>query len=219
MTGAEEVALAAAAAEVLPEIVGAGSIASGSMAAMPAFLTAGEAAAGAGAGAGAGLWATGAGESLGGGLGAAFGMPESSMLAAFGPTAEGVNAMNMATAMGQGPPMMSNLLGMPAMPGAQSPFAMGATTAQPGMASAFGPNAAVSSYSKWTDPNNMMKAGQMIAQAGGQPQQQGAPQASAYEQPSMRSALATQEQITKKWLLKNDPKTYRRIYGEPQGAM
>ena len=36
--------------------------------------------------------------------------------------------------------------------------------------------------------------------------------------PMQRQAMLTQEQITKKWLLQNDPTTYARIYGSPQGA-
>ena len=36
--------------------------------------------------------------------------------------------------------------------------------------------------------------------------------------PMQRQAMLTQEQITKKWLLQNDPSTYARIYGSPQGA-
>jgi len=34
--------------------------------------------------------------------------------------------------------------------------------------------------------------------------------------PMQRQAMMTQEQITKKWLLENDPTTYARIYGSPQ---
>jgi hypothetical protein len=30
--------------------------------------------------------------------------------------------------------------------------------------------------------------------------------------------MHSQEDITKAWLLRNDPNTYRRIYGNPQGV-
>lgn len=62
---------------------------------------------------------------------------------------------------------------------------------------------------------NAMLLGRMAGMVGGQAQgQQGLPQ--DYGNPNMRPAMLTQQQITKKWLLKNDPNTYRRMYGEPQ---
>lgn len=85
-----------------------------------------------------------------------------------------------------------------------------------------------SPYSGWLDkatatigdklknPRTQMMLGQMLAQSGAKPKQQGAPMGDAFAQPSMRSALASQEEITKKWLRINDPNTYRRIYGEPE---
>lgn len=62
---------------------------------------------------------------------------------------------------------------------------------------------------------NAMLLGRMAGMASGQqPAQLGGP--ADYSNPNLRSAQMTQQQITKKWLLKNDPNTYRRIYGEPQ---
>jgi len=62
------------------------------------------------------------------------------------------------------------------------------------------------------------KEAMMLAQmAGGGQQEQrplGAPQDTG--NPMQRPAMMTQEQITKKWLLENDPNTYARIYGSPQ---
>ena len=70
---------------------------------------------------------------------------------------------------------------------------------------------------KLKDPKTVMRVGSMLLNSG-QPAQQGGPQGAAFEAPQMHSALMSQEQITKKWLLQNDPKTYRRIYGDPQGV-
>jgi len=62
------------------------------------------------------------------------------------------------------------------------------------------------------------KEAMMLAQmAGGGQQEQrplGAPQDMG--NPMQRPGMLTQEQITKKWLLENDPNTYARIYGAPQ---
>jgi len=52
--------------------------------------------------------------------------------------------------------------------------------------------------------------------AGGGGQQQAQPQPMP-EQP--RGPVMTQEQIIRKWLLINDPATYYRLYGAPQGVM
>jgi hypothetical protein len=70
---------------------------------------------------------------------------------------------------------------------------------------------------KIKDPKTVMRLGQMAAQMGA-PRPQGGPQGFAAEQPSYRSAMHSQEDITKAWLLRNDPNTYRRIYGNPQGV-
>jgi hypothetical protein len=64
------------------------------------------------------------------------------------------------------------------------------------------------------DPKQAMLLAQM-AGGGQQPQRpMGAPM--DYGNPMQRQAMMTQEQITKKWLLQNDPNTYARIYGAPQ---
>jgi hypothetical protein len=64
------------------------------------------------------------------------------------------------------------------------------------------------------DPKQAMLLAQM-AGGGQQPQlPMGAPM--DYGNPMQRQAMMTQEQITKKWLLQNDPNTYARIYGAPQ---
>lgn len=60
---------------------------------------------------------------------------------------------------------------------------------------------------------NAQLLGRMAMQSGGQQQPQGAP--ADFTNPNMRAANLTQEQITKKWLLKNDPRTYTLMYGAP----
>jgi hypothetical protein len=68
---------------------------------------------------------------------------------------------------------------------------------------------------KLKDPKTVMYLGMMAAQLGSRPQGGPAPMSGP---PQMRQANMTQEDITKKWLMQNDPNTYRRIYGNPQGV-
>lgn len=51
---------------------------------------------------------------------------------------------------------------------------------------------------------------------GGQPQQMGTP--ARMGNPMQRPALVSQEDIMKRWLMRNDPNTYMRLYGQPQGG-
>jgi hypothetical protein len=96
--------------------------------------------------------------------------------------------------------------------------AFGVSGADPVNAGAFGHPSRWAGTSKGLSPTQMMQLGKMVGQIGSTPKQQGGPQADAFAAPSMRSALATQEEITRKWLKQNDPNTYRRIYGEPKEA-
>lgn len=182
---------------------------------------AGEAAAGAAGAAGAGgasLAGTAAaaelaaplasGGSLAGwGAGAGLG-GSSALLGAFGPEA----SMSLASSLLSAPEAT------PFITAGVEPFAMGATTAQPGVSGMFGPQAAQSgSKAGWK--LGAKEAMQLAQMTGGGLQEQrplGAPQDSG--NPWQRQAMMTQEQITKKWLLQNDPNTYARIYGAPQGA-
>jgi hypothetical protein len=98
---------------------------------------------------------------------------------------------------------------------AVAPFAAGATTAAPGMAAAYGPQAAQAAGAGWKmTPKQAMLLAQMTG-AGQQPER---PMGGPVDMgnPMQRPAMMTQEQITKKWLLENDPNTYARIYGSPQ---
>lgn len=68
-----------------------------------------------------------------------------------------------------------------------------------------------------------MMLGQMAGDMGEQQQRPlGAPMMDAVP-PLARQGMRTQEEITKAWLLKNDPATYARMYGMPpqmaQGGM
>jgi hypothetical protein len=58
----------------------------------------------------------------------------------------------------------------------------------------------------------------MLAQMVGQGQQEQRPMGAPVDMgnPMLRQGQMTQEQITKKWLMENDPNTYARIYGTPQ---
>jgi hypothetical protein len=125
----------------------------------------------------------------------------SALLASMDPTLLG-GASSLATVPGQ-------------FAGAAESSLYGAGVAQ-NPATALGPP---SNWLSKLDPKTVMRVGSMVAQAGGGGQQQGGPQAGAYEQPAMHSALHSQEDITKAWLMKNDPNTYRRIYGNTQGAI
>ena len=64
------------------------------------------------------------------------------------------------------------------------------------------------------------KQAMMLAQMAGGGQQEQRPMGAPQDMgnPMQRQAMMTQEQITKRWLLENDPNTYARIYGAPQGA-
>lgn len=63
-------------------------------------------------------------------------------------------------------------------------------------------------------PQQAMQLAQMMGSNRQEERPMGAPQDMG--NPMQRQAMMTQEQITKKWLLENDPNTYARIYGSPQ---
>ena len=98
---------------------------------------------------------------------------------------------------------------------AVAPFAAGATSAAPGMAAAYGPQAAQAAGAGLSmGPKEAMLLAQMTGAGQQEQRPMGAP--SDMGNPMQRQAMMTQEQITKKWLLENDPNTYARIYGAPQ---
>lgn len=105
-----------------------------------------------------------------------------------------------------------------ALPAAMQPFAQGAATSAPGMASTYGPSAAnAGSKAAWKmTPKDAMLLSQVVGSGQQEQRPMGAPQDMG--NPMQRQAMMTQEQITKRWLLENDPNTYARIYGMPQGA-
>ena len=103
--------------------------------------------------------------------------------------------------------------GVPEM-AAMTPFAQGATTAAPGVAGMFGPGEAVSK--PWLNPKMAMAMAGMLGGGEQRPQQLGAPVDMG--NPYQRPALVSQEDIMKKWLRINDPNTYMRLYGQPQGV-
>ena len=105
-----------------------------------------------------------------------------------------------------------------ALPAGVTGFAPGAATAAPGMAGAYGPTLAeAGSKPGWKLGG---KDALLLAQMMGGGQQEQRPMGAPVDMgnPMQRQAMLTQEQITKKWLLQNDPTTYARIYGSPQGA-
>jgi hypothetical protein len=104
----------------------------------------------------------------------------------------------------------------------QAPFAPGGVTTAAGKAATFGPAAAGGGagesawLAKLKDPKTVMHLGMMAAQLG--TPQHGGPQLTSMDTGPYRPALSSQEEITKRWLMQNDPNTYRRIYGNPQGV-
>jgi hypothetical protein len=116
---------------------------------------------------------------------------------------------------------MSHLLGpsnfTAAMAGdAYMPGAMGASgTGTPGMGSWLGSKFASGAG---ISPRQAMMMGNMLAQSGGQEQRpMGAPQMLQVPQ-QVQQGMRSQEDITKAWLLRNDPATYARMYGPPPGS-
>jgi hypothetical protein len=67
-------------------------------------------------------------------------------------------------------------------------------------------------------PRNAMLLAQVLSSGSGSSQDRSIPQGSPLfgNNVSQSPGVMTQEQITKKWLLENDPNTYARIYGSPQ---
>lgn len=110
---------------------------------------------------------------------------------------------------------MPELFGVGALAnsGYAQPFAMGATTAQPGLTGAFGPSTAAAAETPWLTGDKAMNLARMAGSMGQQGEQRpmGAP--ADFSNPLQRPGLLTQEQITKKWLKINAPDVYRRMYG------
>ena len=67
-------------------------------------------------------------------------------------------------------------------------------------------------------PRNAMLLSQVLSSGSGSAQDRSIPRGSPLfgNNVSQSPGVMTQEQITKKWLLENDPNTYARIYGSPQ---
>ena len=93
------------------------------------------------------------------------------------------------------------------MPGALGPTGTGT----PSMGSKMG---SLLASGNGANPRQALQLAQMMGQGAPESRPMGAPVDSG--NPMMRQAQMTQEQITKKWLLENDPNTYARIYGSPQ---
>jgi hypothetical protein len=70
----------------------------------------------------------------------------------------------------------------------------------------------------WKIPELNPKNALLLSQVMGMGQQPSRPMGAPIDMgnPMQRQATMTQEDITKKWLLHNDPNTYARIYGAPQ---
>jgi hypothetical protein len=101
-----------------------------------------------------------------------------------------------------------------------TPFAPGAVTNLSGAAAGFGPTApglqaGAAAGKPWLTPERALMASALLGGIGGHPQQQAVPVDFGG---APRSPLTTQAEITKNWLRINDPATYARLYGAPQGA-
>lgn len=204
MSGVEEAALIAAASEGLTAAeIGAAADA----AILPAMMEGGSLLGGLGAGAGMGY----AGSELATpGIEALIGGGESALLGnAFSPAMDTM----LANAFTQ------NLVPQ-LTPAPLKAFAPMATTAAPGAAAGFGETlaGAGSAAKPLLSGRQALLLGQMAgSMGGGEERALGAPSMDAVPAYT-RQGMRTQEEITKAWLLKNDPATYYRLYGQPQMA-
>lgn len=193
-----------------------------------ALLTAGTAASLGGA---AVAWAAGAAEGGAGIAGSAAAaelaapLASGGSLAGWSPLIEGVSTGSLLSAFGPeagslGASLMGGVEPTPFLTSV-SGFAPGAATASPGVAGLFGPattEAAGAAAGSWLTPKRAMALAQVLLSGSGSAQDRSIPQGSPLfgNNVSQSPGVMTQEQITKKWLLENDPNTYARIYGSPQ---